>query len=167
LNIWEGVFSFKIKSIWLYNSKAKNIFKLSNRLVEEYKGIDYMNFSYGKKCLENTKKYWYCIPDKLIDLMSYSGVWEKTAKVFLNVVYWQDVIAVDTHVHRVSNRIWIVKTIYPIQTSKKLEKLIPNKLKWIAHHTMIFWWRYQCIARKPKCSKCPLKRVCDFQNKEN
>lgn len=167
LSIWEDVFSFKIKSIGLYKSKAKNIFKLSTRLVEEYSDINYKKFPYSSKCLQYTQKYKYCIPDKLKDLVSYPGVGEKTAKVFLHVIYWQKLIAVDTHVHRIANRIWIVKTKEPIQTSKKLEKLVPDSLKWIAHHSMIFWWRYQCMARNPKCKECPLNKICDFKNKGN
>jgi endonuclease-3 len=93
-------------------------------------------------------------------------VGEKTAKVVLYVLYKQRRVAVDTHVHRVMNRLAVVDTKTPEQTSKLLEDIIPDNYKDIAHHTIIYFGRYLCIARKPQCERCPLTRMCKWY-KEN
>jgi endonuclease-3 len=108
------------------------------------------------------KQYGYIIPRRIADLMQLPGVWEKTAKVVAHVLYGEPVIAVDTHVHRVCNRLGIVKTKHPLQTSKFLEKVIPDDYKRIAHHCLILFGRYHCIARKPKCETCPVAKVCKY-----
>lgn len=114
-----GYFSFEqaIKSIGLYKSKAKNIFQTSELLIAK------------KGRIPKTEK----------DLMKLPGVGEKTAKVVLHVLYKKPVIAVDTHVHRICNRLGMVQTKTPLQTSKLLETIIPNKYKQIAHHCMILF----------------------------
>jgi hypothetical protein len=104
------------------------------------------------------------IPKTESELMKLPGVGEKTAKVVLHVLYKKPVIAVDTHVHRICNRLGIVKTSTPLQTSKLLETTIPNEYKSIAHHCMILFGRYYCTARKPKCSECQLQKLCLYFN---
>lgn len=133
-------FENAIKSIWLYKSKAKNVYATSQILVEQ----------------------WWKIPDTESELVKLPWVWEKTAKVVLHVLYDQPVIAVDTHVHRICNRLGIVKTNSPLQTSKLLDSRIPDQYKQAAHHCMILFGRYQCTARNPKCWECPLQTICPY-----
>ena len=107
------------------------------------------------------------IPNTLSELIKLHGVGEKTAKVILHVLYRTDDIAVDTHVHRVCNRIGLVNTKEPLQTSKLLDKVIPKTYKSIAHHSLVFFWRYQCTARKPKCQECPFTKFCHYYKNGN
>ena len=107
------------------------------------------------------------IPNSLSELIKLHGVGEKTAKVILHVLYRTDDIAVDTHVHRVCNRIGLVNTKEPLQTSKLLDKVIPKTYKSIAHHSLVFFWRYQCTARKPKCQECPFTKFCHYYKNGN
>ena len=102
----------------------------------------------------------YWMPDSLEEMVALPGVGIKTAKVVLYVLYKQRWVAVDTHVHRVMNRLWIVHTKTPEQSSKALEKIIPDEYKDIAHHVIIYFGRYLCKARKPECSRCPLVKMC-------
>lgn len=101
------------------------------------------------------QSYGYFISPDITVLQKFPGVGEKTAKVVARVLYDLPVIAVDTHVHRVSNRLGLVKTKTPLQTSQILEKVVPKNYKSIAHHTLILFGRYHCVARKPKCGTCP------------
>ncbi len=129
-----------ISSINYYKTKAKNIFETSKMLNEDPTIIS---------------------PD--IDILQkLPGVWIKTAKVISYVLFWSKVIAADTHVHRVSNRLWLVDTKVPEKTSELLEKKVPDKYKGVAHHGLILFGRYHCIARKPKCEICPFKDICKF-----
>lgn len=127
-------------------TKAKNLYKTAQLLIQDQ--------------IENH----YTIPDTLPELIKLHWVGEKTAKVILHVLYQTNDIAVDTHVHRVCNRIGLVQTKEPLQTSKLLDNTIPDKYKHIAHHTLIFFWRYHCTARKPKCQDCPFTRFCNYYN---
>ena len=133
-------FEQSIKSIGLYKSKARNLRKTA-QILAQGDGV---------------------IPDTQDELVKLPWVWEKTAKVILHVLYHQPVIAVDTHVHRICNRLGIVKTAQPLQTSKLLETLIPNQYKQIAHHAMILFGRYFCTARNPKCADCKLQEICRY-----
>jgi endonuclease-3 len=108
------------------------------------------------------KKYWYYIPDQISELKRLPWIWEKTAKVIAHVLYNALVIAVDTHVHRITNRLWLVNTQAPEQTSKLLEKIIPNVYKDSSHHALVLFWRYHCMARKPKCYECKLNVMCRY-----
>lgn len=107
-------------------------------------------------------KRWYWIPDTIDSMIELAWVWEKTAKVVLYVLYGQPWVAVDTHVHRVMNRLWIVSTKTPLQTSKKIEVLIPDNYKDIAHRSIIYFGRYLCKAKKPECERCPFVKICHF-----
>lgn len=140
LKMGHATFEQAIKSVNLYRGKAKHIYQTSELLAAKK----------GK------------IPKTEAELVKLPGVGEKTAKVVLHVLYKKPVIAVDTHVHRVCNRLGIVKTTTPLQTSKLLETTIPNEYKSIAHHCMILFGRYLCTARKPKCSECQLQKLCPY-----
>ena len=133
-----------IKSIGLYNSKAKNIIKLSKILVEQY----------------NSK-----IPKEFKLLTSLPGVGNKTASVYQNEILNIPKIAVDTHVFRVSNRIGLVKTKNPDDTQEKLETIIPKKWLKSAHHLLILHGRYKCKAQNPFCSDCTILKLCNYENK--
>ena len=135
----------RIRSVNLYKTKAKHIYETAQLL----------------------SKIGWKIPDSEKELTKLPWVWEKTAKVILHILYKQPVIAVDTHVHRVCNRLWIVMTNNAGQTSKLLEKRIPKQYKPIAHHVLILFWRYICIARKPKCEQCQLQTICKRYKKSN
>lgn len=138
---------------------------------ERYEHIKWVNYAPTKArnlyktaqlLIKNQTNHHYIIPDSLSELIKLHWVGEKTAKVILHVLYQTNDIAVDTHVHRVCNRIGLVHTKEPIQTSKLLDKAIPDKYKHIAHHTLIFFWRYHCTARKPKCQDCPFTKFCKY-----
>lgn len=136
-----------IKRIGLYRSKAKNIIKTCNLLKENYK-----HHSHG-------------IPNKRVELETLPGVGRKTANVVLNVVFKQPTLAVDTHIFRVSQRIGLAKGSTPLAIEKQLLKCIPQTHLLNAHHWLILHGRYICIARKPKCSQCPIIKYCEFKDK--
>ncbi len=161
IKLWQTQLTESIKSIWLYKWKAKNIFVLSQIMLSQHY-ISSFEKSRSKKLKNIFDKYWYYIADQIKELQKLPGVGEKTAKVVSHVLYGSKVIAVDTHVHRISNRLGLVKTNMPEQTSKLLEKVVPNKYKDFSHHALVLFWRYYCTARKPKCDECELKKVCRY-----
>ncbi len=165
LNMGYDAYEQAIKSIWLYRSKAKNIWKLCNLLLSDSYIESLQDQLIDPLVNDLYKKYGYIIPRRIVDLMQLPGVWEKTAKVVAHVLYKDAVIAVDTHVHRVCNRLGIVTTKEPLQTSKLLETVIPDHYKTIAHHCLILFGRYHCVARKPKCETCPVSKVCLYYKK--
>jgi len=130
-----------IKTIGLYNSKAKNIILLSKELIIKY----------------NSK-----IPKKFHELVSLPGVGNKTASVYQNTILKLPRVAVDTHVFRVSNRLGIVKTKTADQTQLQLEKIIPKKWKKDAHNFLIFHGRRICKSKNPTCNECPLNKWCSY-----
>ena len=133
-----------IKTIGLYNSKAKNIINLSKILIAKY----------------NSK-----IPDAFNLLIKLPGVGNKTASVYQNEILNLPRIAVDTHVFRVSNRIGLVKTNNPDDTQKKLETIIPKKWLKSAHHLLILHGRYTCKSQNPLCAECTVLKLCNYKNK--
>jgi endonuclease-3 len=133
-----------IKTIGLFNSKAKNIMGLSERLVKNYRGK---------------------VPETREDLMNLPGVGRKTANVWLNCARGLPTIAVDTHVFRVANRLGLCKTKTPEATEAALEKAIPDKWKLHAHHWLILHGRYICTARKPSCPECFVRDLCEWPHK--
>lgn len=141
INMWLDNLTKSISSINYYNNKAKHIFELSKMLDRE--------------------PLLLC-PD-LKQLQKLPGVGIKTAKVISYVLFWSKVIAVDTHVHRVANRLWLVNTKSPEKASQELEKLVPDKYKETAHHTLILFGRYHCTARNPKCIECPFIKICKYK----
>ena len=144
LKLGEARIRNYIKTIGLFNSKAKNVYLLSKMLIEEY----------GSE-----------IPHSREELQKLPGVGRKTASVWVNCVLGEPAIAVDTHVFRVSNRIGLCKTKTPDQTEKELEKKIPAVWKRHAHHWLILHGRYVCKARKPDCGNCKIIDLCEFKAK--
>lgn len=134
-----------IKTIGLYNAKAKNIIKTCKILLDEYKNK---------------------IPQDRDMLQSLPGVGRKTANVVLNNAFGQPTIGVDTHVFRVSNRLGIATGKNVLQVEKKLEKNIPDKFKMHAHHWLIILGRYTCMARSPRCYDCKVVKYCKYKKKE-
>jgi len=134
-----------IKTIGLYNTKAKNIIETSRILVERYHGE---------------------IPRTRKELEALPGVGRKTANVILNTAFGEPVIAVDTHIFRVANRTGIApgKTVREVED--KLMKVTPKRHLKDAHHLLILHGRYTCTARKPKCGKCCIYDLCEFPDKE-
>ena len=133
-----------IKSIGLYNSKARNIIKTCKVLIDEY----------------NCR-----IPQDRETLQKLPGVGRKTANVVLNNAFGQPTIAVDTHIFRVSNRTGIAPGKDVLQVELKLEKFVPEEYKLHAHHWLILLGRYVCVARTPKCGECPIVDLCEYRNK--
>lgn len=159
IKISEEKLAKQVSSVNYYKMKAKHIKETAQQLIELAKNNENKLTKNEKDCLT---KYWFYLPENIEWLTKLPWVWEKTAKVILYVRYKHDLIAVDTHVHRVANRLWIVKTNEPIETSNKIEKVIPKKRKRIAHHSLILFWRYYCTAKKPKCENCTLHKRCKY-----
>ena len=144
LKLGEEKLKSQIKSIGLYNNKAKNIIKCCLRLIEEFNSM---------------------VPNDRKDLESLPGVGSKTAGVVLNIAFKKETIPVDTHVFRVSNRIGLVRTKTPDQTEAKLLKIVPDWAKIKAHHLLILHGRYTCKAKKPLCETCVINQYCQFKSK--
>jgi endonuclease-3 len=139
----EGLRDY-VKTIGLFNSKAKNIIALSRLLVERHDGQ---------------------VPAERDSLTALPGVGRKTANVVLNIAFHQPTIAVDTHIFRVANRTGMAPAKTPEQVEQKLEKCIPAQWKLHAHHWLILHGRYICKARKPDCPTCPVADLCAFKQK--
>jgi endonuclease-3 len=133
-----------INTIGLYNAKAKNIIGLSQRLVEEFEGQ---------------------VPDNREAIESLPGVGRKSANVVLNAAFQEPVIAVDTHIFRVSNRTGLAIGKTPLEVEKGLMKRIPHKWLLKAHHWLVLHGRYICQARKPLCPTCPVREECHYPYK--
>jgi endonuclease-3 len=144
LDLGEAGLKEHIKTIGLFNTKAKNVIALSRRLVDEYAGE---------------------VPADRDALEQLPGVGRKTANVVMNMAFGQPTMAVDTHVFRVSNRIGLVKAANPLQTELQLLKVVLPEYGIHAHHWLILHGRYLCKARKPECPSCPIADICRF--KEN
>ena len=134
-----------IKSIGLYKSKAKHIIALCELLIKEYNSI---------------------VPNTFEELIKLPGVGRKTANVILNTLYGHDLIAVDTHVFRVSNRLGIAIGDTPLVVETALIKNIPKNYLYNAHHWLILHGRYICKAKRPLCDVCPINNYCNYY-KEN
>ena len=159
IKISEEKLAKQVSSVNYYKMKAKHIKETAQHLIELANNNENKLTKNEKDCLT---KYWFYLPENIEWLTKLPWVWEKTAKVILYVRYKHDLIAVDTHVHRVANRLWIVKTNEPLETSNEIEKVIPKKRKRIAHHSLILFWRYYCTAKKPKCENCTLQKRCKY-----
>lgn len=130
-----------IRTIGLYNTKAKNIIALCKALITEHH---------------------HQIPQTRTALEQLPGVGRKTANVLLNVAFNHPTIAVDTHIFRVCNRLGIATGKTPLTIELQLEKIVPNLYKLYAHHWLILHGRYICKARKPDCEHCFLTDVCAY-----
>ena len=133
-----------IKTIGLFNSKAKNIIATCKILLEQHESV---------------------VPDDRESLEALPGVGRKTANVILNVAFGQPTIAVDTHIFRVSNRTGIAPGKDVLAVEKKLLKFVADEFKLDAHHWLILHGRYTCIARKPRCGSCIIEDLCEFRHK--
>ncbi|WP_028864207.1 endonuclease III [Psychromonas aquimarina] len=133
-----------IKTIGLYNSKAANVIKTCQMLVE----------------LHNSQ-----VPENREALEALPGVGRKTANVVLNTAFGWPTIAVDTHIFRVSNRTKLAMGKNVDQVEEKLLKVIPAEFKVDVHHWLILHGRYTCIARKPRCGSCIIEDLCEFKEK--
>ena len=133
-----------IKTIGLFNAKARNVIALSKLLLDRHGGE---------------------VPADRDALTELPGVGRKTANVVLNIAFGQPTIAVDTHLFRVSNRTGMAPGKTPEEVERKLEKKIPAKWKLHAHHWLILHGRYICKARKPECARCPVSDLCEFKGK--
>lgn len=133
-----------IKTIGLYNNKAENIIKTCCLLLENFGGQ---------------------VPRTREALESLPGVGRKTANVILNTAFGEPTIAVDTHIFRVSNRTGIAKGKTPLEVERRLVRLTPDEFKQDAHHWLILHGRYTCMARKPACTACNIKDLCEYRYK--
>ena len=133
-----------IKSIGLFNAKAKNLYNLS-------------------KILDN--KHQSKVPNNFEDLINLPGVGRKTANVVLNAAFNKPTIGVDTHVFRVSNRAGLTSGKTPSQVEEQLLKILPIKYLKKAHHLILLHGRYICKSRKPLCAKCIINKICLYKDK--
>ena len=133
-----------IKTIGLYNNKAKNVVGLSHMLLDEHGGE---------------------VPGDREALEKLPGVGRKTANVVLNIGFGEPTIAVDTHIYRVGNRTGLAPGKTPLAVEQKLEKYVPDAYKRHAHHWLILHGRYVCKARKPDCPACVVNDLCRFKGK--
>ena len=133
-----------IKTIGLYNTKAKNVMAAAEILMRDHGGV---------------------VPEDRDILETLPGVGRKTANVVVNEAFGQPTIAVDTHIFRVSNRTGMAVEATPNKVERLLEMRVPEEFKKSAHHWLILHGRYTCVARKPKCGACAIIEHCNFKNK--
>ncbi len=133
-----------VKTIGLYNTKAANIIKTCQMLVDLHNGE---------------------VPNDRASLEALPGVGRKTANVVMNTAFGEPTIAVDTHIFRVSNRTGIAPGKDVVEVEKKLIKFIPDEFKLDAHHWLILHGRYVCKARSPECPQCLIEDLCEFKKK--
>ncbi len=146
--------------------EAKDTLNISQEEMEN--DLKYVNFFRNKsRFIKNTgtilaEKYNGILPNDLKLIQTFPGIGIKTAKVVLSVLYDMPYVWVDTHIHRVMNRIGIVKTKTPNETDTAIEKIFSLEDKRILHHPFVLFGRYHCTARKPKCEICPLQKKCAY-----
>ena len=133
-----------IKTIGLFNTKAKNVIALSEALIRDHGGK---------------------VPQTREELEKLPGVGRKTANVVLNTAFGQETFAVDTHIFRVGNRTGLAPGKDPLQVELKLEKVVPQPFRRDAHHWLILHGRYTCKARLPECWRCPVIDLCRYKPK--
>lgn len=133
-----------IKTIGLYNTKARNILATCRLLLERHRGR---------------------VPSTRAELEALPGVGRKTANVVLNTAFRQLTMAVDTHIFRVSNRTGIAPGKNVVEVEKKLMKFVPKEYLLDSHHWLILHGRYVCLARKPRCGSCRIEDLCDYKHK--
>ncbi|WP_374763010.1 endonuclease III [Yunchengibacter salinarum] len=133
-----------IRTIGLYNTKAKNVQALSEQLIEKHDGQ---------------------VPEDRAALEALPGVGRKTANVVLNIAFGHPTCAVDTHIFRVANRTGLAPGKTPLAVEKALEKVVPKACMRHAHHWLILHGRYVCKARKPDCPACIVRDLCAYKDK--
>jgi len=144
LGLGEWELKHRIRTIGLFNTKAKNILKTCQLLVERHGGE---------------------VPDNREDLEALPGVGRKTANVILNTAFGHPTIAVDTHIFRVSNRTGLAPGKTPLEVEQKLLRGTPENYRQGAHHWLILHGRYVCKARKPACPECAIVDYCEYKAK--
>ena len=144
LKLGEAKLKGYIKTIGLFNTKAKNVIRLSEILLAEHGGQ---------------------VPADREVLQTLPGVGRKTANVVLNIAFGQPTMAVDTHIFRVGNRTGLAPGKTPLEVETMLEKRVPEPYRLHAHHWLILHGRYVCKARKPDCPVCVVKDICQFKGK--
>lgn len=144
LDIGHDTLRDYIKTIGLFNSKAANVYKMCQILVDQHNSI---------------------VPENREALEALPGVGRKTANVVLNTAFGWPTIAVDTHIDRVSNRTKFAMGKNVVEVERKLEKVVPAEFKVDVHHWLILHGRYVCTARKPKCGSCIIEDLCEFKDK--
>jgi len=144
LTLGEAGLKEHIKTIGLYNNKARNVIAACRILVEQHGGK---------------------VPDQRVALEALPGVGRKTANVILNTAFSQPTIAVDTHIFRVSNRTGIAPGKNVVEVENRLLKFVPDEFKQDAHHWLILHGRYTCIARTPRCGSCIIEDLCEYRHK--
>ena len=140
----EDALRDQIKTIGLFNTKAKNVIALSEALIRDFDGQ---------------------VPRTREDLQSLPGVGRKTANVALNTAWGEETFAVDTHVFRVGNRTGLAPGKTPDEVEAKLEKIVPQPFRRDAHHWLILHGRYTCKARTPECWRCVVADQCRYKPK--
>jgi endonuclease-3 len=140
----EGALRDQIKSIGLFNTKAKNVIALSEALIRDHNGE---------------------VPRTREELEKLPGVGRKTANVVLNTGFGQETFAVDTHIFRVGNRTGLAPGKMPLDVELKLDRITPQPFRRDAHHWLILHGRYTCKARLPLCWKCPVMDLCRYKPK--
>jgi len=144
LKLGEAGLKRYVKSIGLFNAKAKNIIKTCRMLIDQHAGE---------------------VPRDRDALEALPGVGRKTANVILNTAFGEPTIAVDTHIFRVANRTGLGKGKTPLEVEKRLTRLTPEEFRKDAHHWLILHGRYTCKARKPNCPGCVIRDLCEFKDK--
>ncbi len=139
----DGLIEY-IRTIGLYRSKAKNLIGLARQLVEKHGGE---------------------VPRERAALEALPGVGRKTANVVLNTAFGEPVIAVDTHIFRLGNRIGIAPGRTPLEVETRLMEVVPERYRRHAHHWLILHGRYVCKARKPECPRCLINDLCEYPAK--
>ncbi len=139
----DGVREY-IKTIGLFNNKAKNLIAMCEMLLEQHNGE---------------------VPQDRAALEALPGVGRKTANVILNTAFGEPTIAVDTHIYRVSNRTKLAPGKNVNEVERKLLKFVDDEFKKDAHHWLILHGRYICVARKPRCAACVIEDLCEFKDK--
>ena len=144
LALGEKKIKREIKSIGLFNTKAKNIINTCQILIEKHQGL---------------------VPKVRSQLEALPGVGRKTANVILNTAFGEPTIAVDTHVFRVANRTGLARGKTPLAVEQGLLDIVPNPFIQNAHHLLILHGRYTCVAREPLCYNCTIRSYCEFNDK--
>jgi endonuclease-3 len=144
LELGESRLKQYIRTIGLFNSKAKNIIETCRRLIELHDGQ---------------------VPTSREELEALPGVGRKTASVVLNTAFGEPTIAVDTHIFRLANRTGLAKGKTPLEVEMRLTKLTPDEFRKNAHHWLILHGRYTCKARKPECPTCVINELCEYRKK--
>jgi endonuclease-3 len=139
----EGLIPY-IRTIGLFRTKARNVVRLAQLLVEQHGGE---------------------VPRRREDLEALPGVGRKTANVVLNTAFGEPTIAVDTHIFRVANRTGLAPGANVDEVERRLEKFVPDEFRMDAHHWLILHGRYVCKARRPECWRCTIAPWCEYRSK--